>query len=223
MIVGPMDIDHGEGAMAETGPRTADGVSDESLANATGRSWDEWVALLDARGAAGLPHGRIVALLADGLIESSWWRQTVAVGYARRKGTRAVGETASTGFQIGVRRTLPLAAEDAWRLVTSPEGVRAWLGDAGDLAWEKGAAYTASDGASGEVRVVNPGSHVRITRRQPGWERASTIQVRLMPAARGTTLSFHEEHLPGPAEREERRRHYDAVLDRFAREAGTDA
>ncbi|HEX6040955.1 SRPBCC domain-containing protein [Longimicrobium sp.] len=206
--------------MAENGTQAANEVSDEALVNATGRSWEEWAAVLDARGAAELPHGKIVALLADGLIESSWWRQTVTVGYARRKGARAVGETAATGFQVGVRRTLPLAPADAWRLVTSPDGVRAWLGDSRDLAWERGAAYTAADGASGEVRVIKPDSHVRVTRHAPGRERASTIQVRVIPAAAGTTLSFHEEHLPGADAREERRRHYDAVLDRLAELVG---
>lgn len=209
--------------MAKTSTQAGREPSEEALRTATGRSWDEWQALLDARGAAELPHGRIVALLADGLIESSWWRQTVAVGYARRKGTRAVGESSSVGFQIGVRRTLPLAPEEAWRLLTSPEGVRAWLGDTHNLAWQKGAAYTAADGASGQVRVVKPDSHLRITRLQPGWGRASTIQVRVMPAAAGTTLSFHEEHLPDGVAREARRCHYDAVLDHFARQVGTHA
>lgn len=136
-------------------------------------------------------------------------------------GARAVGKTAATGFQIGVRRTLPLPVDEAWRLVTSPDGVRAWLGDARGLAWEKGASYTAEDGAAGEVRVVKEASHLRITRRPPEWPRASTIQVRVIPTASGTTISFHEEHLPGAAEREARRGHYDAVLDELARQAGT--
>lgn len=204
--------------MAEMQAQAANEVSDEALIKATGRSWDAWEALLDSCDAADLSPGQVADMLAQGFaVEKNWWRQVVARGYVQRKGTRAVGQTASTGFQIGVRRTLPLALEDAWRLVTSPEGMRAWLGDARDLAWEKGAVYTAADGASGEVRVVKPDSHVRITRRAPGWERPSTIQVRVLPAAAGTTLSFHEEHLPSGEAREERRGHYEAVLDQLAR------
>lgn len=206
--------------MPEASGRTERAVGDEAVRAATGRGWDEWVALLDERGAADLPHKQIVALLADGLIESSWWRQSVATGYEKRTGKRVLGQTAETGFQIGVRRTLPLATDDAWRLLTSPQGVRAWLGDARGFAAEKGAAYTTPDGARGEVRVAKPGSHLRVTWQPPGWPRASTIQVRVMPAGAKTTFSFHEEHLPGAGEREERRRHYESVLDALQSQAG---
>jgi uncharacterized protein YndB with AHSA1/START domain len=207
--------------MAATKVETGREIADESLRAATGRTWDEWEALLDARGAAELPHGRIVALLADGLVDSGWWRQAVAVGYEKRKGKRALGQTADGLFQVGVRRTLPMAHGAAWRLVTSAEGVRAWLGDAPGLALEKGATYTTRDGAAGEVRVVQPGSHFRVTWRPPGWARPSTIQVRVIPAGERTTLSFHEERLPGAAEREERRRHFEAALDALQRRAGS--
>ncbi|HEX5724962.1 MAG TPA: SRPBCC domain-containing protein [Longimicrobiaceae bacterium] len=196
-------------------------ISDEKVRAATGRTWDEWEALLDSRGAADLPHQGIVALLEDGLIASGWWVQMVAVGYARRKGTRVLGQTSSGDFQVGVRRTLPLAPDAAWRLVTSAEGVRAWLGDAPDLALAKGATYATPDGAKGEVRVLDPGSHLRITWQPSGWARASTIQVRVIPAGERTTLSFHEERLPSAAERAERRRHFEAALDALQRLAGT--
>lgn len=197
-------------------------VSDERVRQATGRSWDEWEALLDERGAAELSHGHIAALLADGLIGSGWWVQAVTVGYERRKGKRAVGQTADAGFQIGVRRTLPLAHDEAWRLVTSPDGVRAWLGDVPALALEKGARFAAPDGASGEVRVVHPGSHLRLSWQPPGWPRPSVIQVRAIPAGERTTLSFHQEHLPGAAEREARRLHFQSALDTLQRLASGD-
>lgn len=195
-------------------------VTDDAVRDATGRTWDEWAALLDSRGAADFSHKQLVALLADGLIESSWWQQSVAVAYEKKKGKRVLGQTSDGAFQVGVQRTLPLAHDAAWRLVTSPEGVRAWLGDAPGLALEKGAAYETKDGAAGEVRVAKPGSHLRITRRPPGWAKPSTIQVRVMPSGERTVLSFHEERLPGAAERNARRRHYEAAMDALQRLAG---
>ncbi|HEX2080583.1 MAG TPA: SRPBCC domain-containing protein [Longimicrobium sp.] len=193
--------------------------SDEAVRTATGRTWDEWEKVLDARGAAGLSHKQIVALLEEmGEIRSAWWVQSVTVGYEKRKGMRVLGETADTGFQVGVRRTVPLAPEDAWRLLTSAEGVRTWLGGEPGLRWEKGERYTLQDGAAGEVRVFKPGSHLRMTWQPRGWPRASTIQVRVMPASGGrSVLSFHQEHLPGPAEREERRAFFEAAADALQR------
>lgn len=195
--------------MLET--RSSRQIGDDRVREATGRTWDEWEAELDARGAADLSHTKMAELLETEFKVSGWWAQAVTVDYERRKGRRAVGQTAATGFNIGVRRTLPLSLDAAWRLLTSPEGMRAWLG--GAPAPEKGARYATPDGATGEVRVVQPGSHLRVTWHKPGWARPTTIQVRAIPAGEKTTISFHEEHLPGAAEREERRRHFTAALD----------
>lgn len=200
---------------------TRGGVSDEAVKAATGRTPAEWEKVLDARGAADLTHGKVVALLREsGEIESSWWMQQVANGYEKRKGKRVLGQTEGTGFQIGVRRTLPLPPDAAWRLVTSAEGVRGWLGGAAKLQWEKGEAYRLKDGSAGEVRVFKPGSHLRITWQPEGWPRASTIQVRVIPSGEGkSVISFHQEHLPGAAERQARREFFDAALDTLEQQA----
>lgn len=195
--------------------------SDDAVQAATGRTWDEWEKVLDARGAAGLSHKQIVALLDEmGEIGSGWWMQTVTVGYEKRKGQRVTGETADTGFQVGVQRTVPLPPEDAWRLLTSAKGVRTWLGGEPGPRWEKGERYTLQDGSVGEVRVFKPGSHLRMTWQPGGWPRASTIQVRVIPASGGrSVLSFHQEHLPGAAEREERRAFFEAAAEALQRQA----
>lgn len=127
-------------------------------------------------------------------------------------GGHEVGRTRGTGFQVGIRRTLPISLAEAWRLVTSPQGVRAWLGD-GAVAWERGREYALADGSTGAVRVVEPESHVRLTWHPDGWPRASTIQVRVIAAASGTTIAFHQEHLPHAAARQERRAHFAAALE----------
>lgn len=47
----------------------------------------------------------------------------------------------------------------------------------------------------------------------PGLERASTIQVRVIARGAGTTIAFHQEHLPHLAARETRRQHFQQALD----------
>jgi uncharacterized protein YndB with AHSA1/START domain len=209
--------------MAKPKGETGKEIRDEAVREATGRTLNEWEKLLDSRGAADFTHKQIVALLAGEGVESGWWQQSVTVAYEKRKGKRALGQTSDGAFQVGVRRTLPIAHDDAWRLLTSPEGLRAWLGDAPGLAMEKGARYATPDGAEGEVRVAQPGSHVRLTWRPPGWAKPSTIQVRVLPAGERSTLSFHEERLPSAAEREARRRHFEAALDALQRQAGVES
>ncbi len=126
---------------------------------------------------------------------------------------RTVGQTRNTGFEIGARRTLPVTPADAWQLLLSPEGIAAWLGVTPNLLCNPGERYETTDGAAGEVRVYTPGSHLRLTWQPPGWARASTVQVRVIPSGEGTTLAFHQEHLPDAAARAVRSAHYSTALD----------
>ncbi len=84
-----------------------------------------------------------------------------------------------------------------------------------DLA--KNAVYRLADGTSGRVSVYEPNSHLRMTWQPPAWSRPSIMQLRVIPNGERTTILFHQEHLPGPNEREERRAHYSAALDNLER------
>ncbi|MDB4948455.1 MAG: hypothetical protein JWM27_1104 [Gemmatimonadetes bacterium] len=129
---------------------------------------------------------------------------------------RSVGRTKTAGWQVGARRTLDLNAEEAWRLVTSADGVRAWLGERPAAELEPGARYRLSDGSEGEVRVWSPGSHLRLTWQPPGWERASTIQLRVLGSGARAVVALHQEHLPDERTREARRTFFAGALDRLA-------
>jgi uncharacterized protein YndB with AHSA1/START domain len=128
-----------------------------------------------------------------------------------RRDARTVGKTRDAGFQIGARRTMPLPLAEAWQLLTSRDGVKIWLGAPIDLAGD--AAYQLPDGTSGTVSVFKPNSHLRMSWQPPTWPRPSIIQVRAIPNGTRTTFAFHQEHLPGPDEREARRVHYTVALD----------
>ncbi len=126
---------------------------------------------------------------------------------------RVVGQTAESGFQIGVRRTLPYSEDALWSAVLSPEGMRIWLGGPTEL--ESGAAYSLENGTTGQIRVYAPGSHLRLTWQPSGWERPSVVQIRVIPAKKGTTLSFHQEQLDGASTREAMRAHWEDVIARL--------
>ncbi|MBU0755067.1 MAG: SRPBCC domain-containing protein [Planctomycetes bacterium] len=130
---------------------------------------------------------------------------------------RTTGLTKDAGYQIGARKTFPVDHKSAWEIVTSPEGRKLWLGASPDLHLEKGAAYRLKNGDSGEVRVCAKNSHLRITWHPKGWPRASLIQVRVIPKENKTVIAFHQEHLPGPDEREARQLHFKSALHALER------
>jgi uncharacterized protein YndB with AHSA1/START domain len=183
-------------------PRVAE-VSDEAVSRATGRTWSQWRALLDGRGAADLPHKAIAAMLErEGLVESPWWCQQVTVGYEHLIGRRVKGETAGAGFQVGVQRTLPLSVERAWERMLSPAGRTVWLGEVDDIRWEPGARYEARDGTTGEIRSLAVHKRLRLTWQPPGFDAPSTLQVTFDPRKTGTAVRFHHEKLADEAARE---------------------
>jgi hypothetical protein len=54
--------------------------SDEVVRANTGRTWDEWFALLDAWGGAQRPHPEIARWLVEEHGVGGWWAQGVTVG-----------------------------------------------------------------------------------------------------------------------------------------------
>lgn len=192
-------------------------ISDAAVRKATGKGWNEWFALLDSEGADALPHKQVAQMLHEkGYITSGWWCQMVTVEYERARGKRVLGGTEKAGFQIGVQKTLPLTAEDAWNLITQPEGLALWLGTVSDLRWEKRAAYETAEGTRGEIRSFTPGKLVRLTWQPAGFAAPSTLQVYLEPSGKKTAVLFHQEKLDSAATREQMRAHWREVLQRLA-------
>jgi uncharacterized protein YndB with AHSA1/START domain len=125
---------------------------------------------------------------------------------------KPVGLTKDAGYQIGARRTLQASHARIWELVFSAEGLNLWLGAQDDIHLEPGHAYTLADGTQGEVRVVKPGSHVRLTWKPPEYPRASIIQVRVIDKGDNSVVAFHQEHLPDAYARDSRHAHFMKVL-----------
>jgi|SRR5690625_447665 len=137
--------------------------SDESVRKATGKSWAQWLELLDAAGAAGLDHKGIVELVAAEGIDA-WWQQHVTVNYEKMRGLREKHETPD-GYQVSKSKTVNADAGrlfDAW----NDDGMRArWLEE------------------PVEIRKATPGKSLRIT-----WlEDDSHVDVHLYAKGEGKT------------------------------------
>lgn len=127
---------------------------------------------------------------------------------------KPVGMTASVGFQIGVRRTLPFFQEEAWELLTSTRGRKLWLGDAASVEFVKGHKFVTREGTTGEFRVVKPLEQLRLTWQPASFPNTSTLQIRLLSADNPgkTTISFHQEKLDSAEQRGEMKAHWEEVI-----------
>jgi hypothetical protein len=100
-------------------------MSDAAIKKGSGKTWDEWFALLDAWGGNEKTHAEIARYISEELGVDGWWAQGVTVGYERARGRRVVNQT-SAGFVANVSKTFSMpvrvlydafafsAIRDAW-------------------------------------------------------------------------------------------------------------
>ncbi|BFH59621.1 SRPBCC domain-containing protein [Paenibacillus azoreducens] len=135
--------------------------------------------------------------------------------------SKPVGLTAAAGYQIGVRRTVPLSPEEAWRLLVSPEGKKLWIGKACGLELEPGQCFASDEGITGELRIVKPMEQLRMKWQRAEWKQPSTLQIRILPTAQGkATISFHQEKLEDQTAREAMKNHWEEALTMLKELAG---
>jgi hypothetical protein len=93
------------------------GISDRSLKEKTGCTWERWVVALDRHGAERMSHPDIAALVSKKYKIDGWWSQTVTVGYERIKGLRARGQRRDGTYEATRSRTFNVPVTtlfDAW-------------------------------------------------------------------------------------------------------------
>lgn len=110
-------------------------MSDGAVQRATGKTWNEWFALLDRGRADAMPHREIAVLLCEKHRVGDWWCQMIAVEYEKARGLRVKYQSGSS-FKVSVTKVLKLSLPRVYRAWTS-ERLRAdWL-DAGPVTIRK--------------------------------------------------------------------------------------
>jgi len=195
--------------------------SDTAVHEATGRGWAEWFDLLDAAGAETWDHKQtVVYLQREHPDVSGWWHQSITVEYERARGKRVTGQTADAGFQVGVQRSVSATPAVLWELITSRPDL--WLGEGASIAFTEGEQYevpagAGASGARGEIRVVKPGTRLRMTWQPEGWTAPATVQLTLSESGpTKTALHAHLEKLPDAEAREAMRVRWRQALERIA-------
>ncbi|HUD20277.1 MAG TPA: SRPBCC domain-containing protein [Patescibacteria group bacterium] len=192
-------------------------ISSDAVKAKTGKTWEDWKIYLDKAGMTGKTHKEIVAYLHAKYHLGSWWDQMVTNSYEKMSGRRVVGQTAGTDFQVGVQGIFDISPNIAWSLITSKEASQIWLGHTSKPVLCVKESYITDDGTTGEVRVMEKGSHIRLTWQPKGWKKPSTIQIRIIPQGDSVTIAFHQEGLPGENEREEMKTRWIRVLNKLGK------
>lgn len=113
------------------------------IAAATGRTWDDWVEVLEAAGAREMPHSAIAVLalkhMPESLERAEWWAQATAVAYEQHAGLRVPGQTCTGDFQLSTSKTVAGDKDSA---------LEAWVALAGEREEFGGVEVEAPGAAS---------------------------------------------------------------------------
>jgi hypothetical protein len=104
------------------------GMRDDALAAKTGRTWRQWVRVLDADNASTMPHGKIAALVHGKYGVGDWWSQTVTVGYERIKGLRDRGQRRDGAYEANKSKTVAVPVDALFAAWADDRTRRKWLG-----------------------------------------------------------------------------------------------
>jgi hypothetical protein len=134
------------------------GMSDTVVREKTGRTWEEWVRILDLRGARSMVHGDIARYLSEEHDVSGWWAQAVTVGYERIRGLREIGQRRSGEYAASKSKTVAAPVRSLYRAFTVARTREKWLPG---VEWkvrtsvpEKSIRVTWADGTSVEFYFV---------------------------------------------------------------------
>ena len=141
-------------------------IGDAAVRARTGRTWDEWFALLDEWGAVERPHPEIARWLSEERGVPGWWAQGVTVAYEQARGLRAPRQRRGGQFEVNVSKTVAVPVERLYEAFTDPALRERWL-----------------PGATVEVRTARPAKSIRAN-----WDDGSTRLV-IAFTARGEAKS----------------------------------
>jgi len=169
------------------------GMSDASVKQATGCTWERWVKALDKAGAAEKSHRDIAKLVAF-FGTPNWWTQMVTVGYERIRGLRDKGQQRSGGYQATKSRTVNVPVSQLYAAFANPRTRRRWLD------------------VNATVKSVSPKKRVRLA-----WDDGTFAIAGFYERGAGKSMVAVEHHkLPDKASAAAKKKAWGEAFDRLA-------
>lgn len=192
-------------------------VSNASVLKGSGKDWSAWITLLDKASAAGWTHQETVAFLRAKHKLNWWWSQGVAYGYQIHKGIRVEGQSLKGDYSVTATKVFHMSKKKLWNVLSSPEGISAWLQPMSDFELIPKSQYEVEGGIYGEVRTMKSPERARLSWKNEEWEKATVVQVQLFGQdEKKSGLAFMHMGLKSVTQREAMRKHWKEALVRLS-------
>ena len=171
------------------------GISDEAVKSKTGKTWSEWIKVLDKAKAYEMPHKDIVIYLSEKHQVPDWWSQMVTVGYEQARGLREKHERPE-GYQVSASKTLDVPVATLYA---------AWTDEAMRARWLKRKSLA--------IRGATPPKTIHIT-----WTGKSSVEARFYTRGQARSqVTVQHSKLASAEEGEKMKAYWASALDRLKR------
>lgn len=117
---------------------------------------------------------------------------------------------------VVVQRSVSQPVKEVWRLLATPAGAEALLGEGG-LLGDKGDSWHATDGTYGVVRSYHPLEQIRFSWHAEPDAPKSLVDLQLLQQSEDSTVvEIRHEHIPGDWDVDAITQHWETALDRIA-------
>ncbi len=96
---------------------------------------------------------------------------------------------------VVVQRSVSQPVKEVWRMLATPAGAEALLGEGGMLG-DKGDSWHAADGTYGVVRSFHPLEQIRFSWHAAEEAPKTIVEVDLAASGDGTRVEIRHEHIP---------------------------
>jgi uncharacterized protein YndB with AHSA1/START domain len=122
---------------------------------------------------------------------------------------------ASTDTTVVVQRSVSQPVKEVWRLIATPAGSEALLGEGGVLG-DKGDSWHSTDGSYGVVRSYHPLEQIRFSWHADDLAPKSLVDLHLVEQGHDSTMvEIRHENIPGGWDAEAITEHWESALDRL--------
>lgn len=180
----------------------------------TGRSLDEWFALLDAFGGPAKGRREIGNHLLATYRIDPWWVATLNIEYEAHHGLREK-DGKPTGYMVCATKSIKAPAQACFDAFASAKALDRWLGSGHVLDFRDGGELRNGDGNLATLRRINPGKTIKLVWQQADAAAGTPVEVKFEPVGAKTTVMVTHDRLQTRADADGLRRAWGGALDRL--------
>lgn len=183
----------------------------EAIHAETGRSLDEWFAVLDAFGGPGNGRREIGNYLYDTYKLDPWWIATLNIEYEARHGLREK-DGRPKGYTICATKSIRAPAQACFDAFAGAAALDGWMGSGHTLDFREGGELRNADGNRAVLRKISPGKAIKLLWMQADAARDTPVEVKFQPTSARTTVMVTHDRLQSRADADGMRRAWGEAL-----------